>query len=371
MPRDVWTTGTGGGGEGKPPRGRMPPVPGRFGGVGRVLGDGENPLRWGVTLGRVAGVRVRVHWLFVVYAVAQVIFTLPRHQAGVVFVLPMLAALFVLVVLHELGHCFACRRVGGEADEIVVWPLGGLAWCRPPQTWRASLWTALGGPLVNLALAPLFLGALAWATGSWRAAVPNLVDPAASVVALESAFGAMPWWLIGLWSFSTANAVLLAFNVLVPMFPLDAGRVVQCLVWRRAGYERSVWVAAHVGLVAALGLGVLGLVLTDGQALLAVGVFGGVVCWMERRRLQFLGGVEPGLDVPMAPVVAPAAVVRHPAHVEPVEPDEDADQDELDRVLEKISRSGMGSLTPREKRVLKRATDRSRETEGPGAKTDQ
>ncbi|MCC5824095.1 MAG: hypothetical protein LAT64_12450 [Phycisphaerales bacterium] len=339
----------------------MPQTPGRFGSLGRILGDGENPLRWGLPMGRVAGIRLRVHWLFVLYILSQVIFTLPRHQAGVVFVLPLMASLFVLVLLHEIGHCIACRRAGGEADEIVLWPLGGLAFCRAPHDWRAELRTTLGGPLVNLALLPVFAGALFAATGAWSAVLPNPFDLGGSILDLETAYGSMPWWLIALWSLHTANLVLLGFNLLVPMYPLDAGRVVQCLVWARAGHHRSLWVAAHVGLAVAAGLSVLGLVLMDGKMLLAIGLFGGVVCWMERRRLQFLAGAEPGLDVPPAPV----------ATAEPEEDDPVAGREEVDRILDKIARTGMKSLSAREKRVLKRATERSRDSEGSGPKPDQ
>ena len=339
----------------------MPASPGRFGSLGRVLGDGEDPLRWGLPIGRVAGIRLRVHWVFVLYVLSQVIFTLPRHQAGVVFVLPLMASLFVLVLLHEFGHCVACRRAGGEADEIVMWPLGGLAFCRPPNDWRAELRTALGGPAVNLALLPVFGGGLYAATGAWSAVLPNPFDLGGAILDLETAYGSMPWWLIALWSLHGANLVLLGFNLLVPMDPLDAGRVVRCLVWARAGRQRSLWVGAHVGLATGAGLVLLGLVLGDGKALLAVGLFGCLVCWMERRRLQFLAGAEPGLDVPVGPVVA----------ADPGEDDADAGREEVDRILDKIARTGMKSLSAREKRVLKRATERSRDSEGSGPETDQ
>ncbi len=367
------------------PRGRMPGLPGRYGMLGRVLGDGENPLRWGLPLGRVGGwmgggIRVRIHWLFVVFVLSQVIFTLPRHQTGVGFVLPLMAALLVLVLLHEFGHCFACRRVGGTADEIVLWPLGGLAVCRPPHDWRAELWTTLGGPLVNAVLLPVFAGALIGVSGSWRAAWPNPLDLGGSILELEGAYGSMPWWLIGLWSLHIANLVLLGFNLLVPMYPMDAGRVLQCLLWRRVGYHRALWVTVHVGLAVATGMMLAGLVLADGKMLLAIGLFGGVVCWLERRRVQFLAGVEPGLDVPARPAVQhPAGYVEVDRDGEPAgEASADArgvagedEGAEVDRILEKISRCGMDALTTRENRVLKRATERSRETERPGTKTDQ
>lgn len=359
MPRDPWTSGvtSGSGRDG---------ASGRAFAIGRLLGDGENPLRWGVPLGRVWGVRVRAHWLFVAYVLSQLIFTLPRQHAGVVFVLPMMAALFVLVLLHEFGHCLACRRVGGEADEVVLWPLGGLAFCRAPHDWRSELVTVLGGPAVNAVLAPVLAGAIFGLTGSWRAAAPDLLDLGGSVLRVESAYGSMPWWLIVLWSLHVANAALLVFNLAVPMLPLDGGRIVQCLLWRAVGYHRSLWISVHVGLAAAMGLVVAGLVLADGKMLLAVGALGAAVCWLERRRYQFLAGVEPGLDRPAGPVVTHGAPT--PDELEAAEGD---DQGEVDRILEKISRVGMGGLSGRERRVLKRATERSRETKGPGLRSDQ
>jgi Zn-dependent protease len=329
---------------------------------------------------------VRIHWLFVVFVLTQIIFTLPRHQTGVGFVLPLLAALFVLVLLHEFGHCLACRRVGGEADEIVLWPLGGLANCRPPHHWKPELITTLAGPLVNLALLPVFAGLLIAVGGTWRAAWPNPFDPGASILQLEIAHGSMPAWLIALWSLNLANLVLLAFNLLVPMFPMDAGRVLHALLWRRLGDHRAMWITVHAGLAVAMILGLTGLVLADGKMLIAIGVFGGIICWMERQRIQFLAGIDPdppsmdppSMEPPEEParharerpgVSAPVRVATHPA--EPSQPAEPEDSSEVDRILEKISRSGMDALTPRERRVLKRATERSRETERPGTKTDQ
>jgi Zn-dependent protease len=319
---------------------------------------GENPLRWGVPVGRVAGIRVRLHWLFVAYIAASLIFTLPHHRAGVAFELPALIALFVLVLAHEFGHCIACRRVGGEADEIVLWPLGGLAQCRAPHDWRAELWTVLGGPLVNAVLLPLLAAACYLATRSWSVALPNPLDPVSAMVDLQRPDGTVPYWLVALWSFHWANITLLVFNMAVPMYPMDGGRIVQCLLWARLGYHRSLWIACHIGLGAAAVMGTVGALAADGKLLMAIGLFGAVVCWTERRRLQFLAGVEPQ---------------EQPVASTPEMGGDDApfDQAEVDRILAKISEVGMGGLSGSEKRTLKRATERSRETEGRKGKSDQ
>lgn len=346
--------------------------------MGRLLGDGENPLRWGVPLGRVAGVRVRIHWLFVIYMLAQLIFTLPRHQLGVGFTLPLMGALFVLVGLHEAAHCWVCRRMGGEADEVVMWPLGGLAWCRPVHAWRAELAAAAAGPAANLAMLVVITGGLVWATGEPGLALLNPLDLGGSVLAIESAYGSMSWWLVALWALHTANVVLLVFNLLAPMYPSDSARMLQSVLWARVGYHRSLWITAHVGIATGALLAMAGLMLADGKAVFAVGVFGVVVCGLERRRLQFLAGVEPVLETrggATDSVIHPARGRVFVEDGEEGEAEEDsaggvgagvdsAGSEEVDRVLAKISSVGLQGLTRSERAVLKRATERSRETSG-------
>ena len=45
------------------------------------------------------------------------------------------------VLLHEFGHVAACRSTGGEADEILMWPLGGLAFTRPVNDFKAQFFS--------------------------------------------------------------------------------------------------------------------------------------------------------------------------------------------------------------------------------------
>ena len=65
-------------------------------------------------------------------------------------------ALFLIVLMHEFGHQLACRQVGGQTHDIMLWPLGGVAYVSPPQRPGAQLWSIAAGPLVNVALFPDF-----------------------------------------------------------------------------------------------------------------------------------------------------------------------------------------------------------------------
>ena len=104
----------------------------------RVFAKGDNPMTWSVPIGVVSGIVVRVSLIYIVWMIVRLV---SRKDIGWDFELWSLGSLFILVLLHEFGHCIACRMVGGEADEILMWMLGGLASCRPPHNWKASLIT--------------------------------------------------------------------------------------------------------------------------------------------------------------------------------------------------------------------------------------
>src|SRR4029079_19780535 len=109
--------------------------------------------------------------------------------------------LFAIVMLHEFGHVLACRSVGGIAEQIVLWPLGGVAIVDPPARPGATLWSIAAGPLVNVALAPI-LGAL-------TVLIPSAVAPDIHAF---------------LRSLTVINVGMLFFNLL-PIFPLDGGQI--------------------------------------------------------------------------------------------------------------------------------------------------
>jgi hypothetical protein len=82
---------------------------------------------------------------------------------------------FLIVTLHEFGHALACRQVGGQANQIVLWPLGGVAYVDPPPRPGATLWSIAAGPLVNVVLLPILLGLdLVGGSLGWAQTMPDL-----------------------------------------------------------------------------------------------------------------------------------------------------------------------------------------------------
>jgi uncharacterized protein (TIGR03067 family) len=142
--------------------------------------------------------------------------------------------LFAIVLMHEFGHVLACRSVGGIANRIVLWPLGGIAFVDPPARPGAWLWSIAAGPLVNVVLLVPSIGFwyLCRAAG-WQDAAPDLYQFASSLA-----------WI---------NGYMLLFNLL-PVYPLDGGRILQAALWFVMGRARSLLVAAAIGLLTGFGL---------------------------------------------------------------------------------------------------------------------
>src|SRR6266700_4041694 len=106
---------------------------------------------------RFAGIGVFLHWSWFFVAVLEISMRVRRYPSLAWNVAEYLA-LFLNVTLHEFGHALACRQVGGTANKIMLWPLGGVAYVDPPPRPGATLWSIAAGPLVNVALIPVTVG---------------------------------------------------------------------------------------------------------------------------------------------------------------------------------------------------------------------
>ena len=102
-------------------------------------------------MGTVAGIRIRIHWGLLLFWLFQLDRIL-RAEAQLWIWFMFIGLSFFCILLHEFGHCFAARAVGGSADDILMWPLGGLAYCSVPRRWGARFFVSAAGPLVTLLL---------------------------------------------------------------------------------------------------------------------------------------------------------------------------------------------------------------------------
>jgi len=182
---------------------------------------------------RLFGINVWLHWSWFVVAYLQFQLGGDRFSNAFWHIATYLS-LFGIVLLHEFGHSLACKSVGGQADDIVLWPLGGVAYVQPPARPGAVLWSIAAGPLVNVLLIPVTFGLLLLIIGLNLDNDPDtLSDPETYVIAVAS-----------------INVMLLVFNML-PVYPLDGGQILQAILWFFIGQVASLRVAAGIGMVAA------------------------------------------------------------------------------------------------------------------------
>ena len=204
-----------------------------------------------------SGIDVFLHWSWFLVALYEIRGGLGTYSS-VGWNITEYLALFLIVTMHEFGHALACRQVGGTANRIVLWPMGGVAYVDPPPRPAATLWAIAAGPLVNLALLPIL-----WIVvrGSRIAGLPASQHDL--FLLLRSLF--------------YINFVLLAFNIL-PIYPLDGGQILRSLLWFVLGRARSLMVATVLGLLGVLGF--IALALVRGSIWLgALAVFVLMNCW--------------------------------------------------------------------------------------------
>jgi len=167
-------------------------------------------------------------------------------------------SLFLIVTIHEFGHALACRQVGGIANRIVLWPMGGVAFVDPPPRPGATLWSIAAGPMVNVVLFPiLWIVVNAGHTTGLPATQRDLF------LLLQAMY------YINLW--------LLAFNIL-PIYPLDGGQILGSLLWYVVGRARSLMISTILGLLGVVGF--IALALIRGSVWFgALAVFVLMNCW--------------------------------------------------------------------------------------------
>ncbi len=244
-----------------------------------------------IHLFRVRGIALRMHLTFpliLIWAALQFGWLNGRGWAGAAYGVIVTLLLFVIVVLHELGHSVAAMRYGVEVKQIVLLPIGGVAQlARMPEDPRQELVIAIAGPAVNFLLAGLLL------------AMGSLWGQDLGVRRLMFALGGLgrPTLRAVFTYVFAANLFLAAFNLL-PAFPMDGGRVLRALLASWMDHGRATTIAVTVGQGMAWLLGLWGF-LGGGIFLILVAIFIYVGAAQEGRMVQWRMALS-GLTVAQA-----------------------------------------------------------------------
>lgn len=200
--------------------------------------------------GRLVGVRLKIHPLLLLLALVYWWLGLGLE------VLMVVAA----VLLHELAHLVAARSLKIKVEEVELLPFGGQAKIEDFTGLEPEKETivAITGPACSLLLAALFYFL-----------APHL--------AMEKAE-----------FFITVNLLLGSFNLL-PVLPLDGGRVLRAQLSRWLGYKKATARAALLGQMAGAALVGWGIYETisvlSGLNFILAGV---ILFWSARREGKLL-----------------------------------------------------------------------------------
>ncbi len=186
-------------------------------------------LGWSINLFRIFGIQLAVHASFLLL-LAYWGYEGWREGGlpGMAWNVGLIVLFFVCVILHELGHSLMARRFGVKVPRILLLPIGGMAeFDRIPHKPAHELLITIAGPAVNFLLVALFLPLV------WRGLFAAGDQSSYSVSGL----------LDQLWY---ANLIMGVFNLL-PVFPMDGGRIFRALLATRLSYLRATWWAVMVG----------------------------------------------------------------------------------------------------------------------------
>lgn len=344
----------------------------------------RHATRWTVGFGTWWGVDVRLHMLLVLFAVV----TLSVNATG--GMLPVsgifLTILIASVALHELAHTIAAIKLGGEVDEVVLTPIGGLRAPRVPDEPEPQVFVALVGPMTNLAIVVLMTGVLVLLKQTdfgglfYQLAPLALVEGPLLLVAIK-----LTLWI---------NWALFLVNML-PAYPFDGGPALRAVLWPLLGRRSAAVATAYTARGVALALCCLAVLVIKNE--IAAAPTASIPLWIplvtlsvflffssqqdlahassldltsreHRRELAlelrpdddlFVGEWdESGDDMVLVEHAQQAKQMQREAKRRAEEAYEDA---RVDDILARLHRIGIEDLTDEERHILQRASQRYRQ----------
>ena len=186
-------------------------------------------LGWSINLFRVFGIQLSVHatfFLLLAYAGYEG-WQDGGGVTGLVWRVILTVAFFFCVVLHELGHSLTARRYGVVVPRILLLPIGGMAeFDRIPRKPSEEFFITIAGPAVNFAIVAVLLPFV------WR-----YVLGAEDMIEFSGAELMTQLFL--------ANLIMGIFNLL-PVYPMDGGRILRSILALWLPYLRATWWAVMV-----------------------------------------------------------------------------------------------------------------------------
>lgn len=229
-----------------------------------------------LNLGRVSGIKIKIHWTFF-FLMAWIVFDELKRGGNiesVLFNISFVLAVFICVVLHELGHALTAKRFGINTKNITLLPIGGMARLdKIPESPKQELLVVIAGPLVNVVIAILlyFIAPVQ--------AYTNLNFTETFETLMSFTLQNFLFYLF------IVNVGLVLFN-LIPAFPMDGGRILRALLAMKMNRVKATQIAASIGQFIAVIFLLIGLLYNPFLVFIALFIFIGA--YAENKMVQHL-----------------------------------------------------------------------------------
>jgi Zn-dependent protease len=326
-------------------------------------------LSWNLSLGRWAGIGVRLHVLMLLFFVYLLHAATQQDPWPAWYAAAVAGIVLASALIHELAHTATAIRTGGRVDQIVLWPFGGLSPPISPSDPRAELLITIAGPLANAMICAASLPALVMTNSAdWQLLNP-LAPPPHEPAYSWHGFLSLVFWL---------NWVVLLVNLL-PATPLDAGRLARSLLASTFEYRTAARLACRLGQAAGVGLWVAAWVVHGTEydfAWVPLVLLGGIVFFVGQHDLRQILERFPddqGYDLSRefawesgaASEVEPSPLRRwleerreaRIARQRQIEADEEA---RMDDILARLHERGLQGLSEEDRAILNRVSARYR-----------
>jgi Zn-dependent protease len=233
-------------------------------------------MKANLNLGSISGIKIKIHWTFF-FLIAWIAFDELKRGGSiesVSFNIAFVFAVFLCVVLHELGHALIAKRFGVKTEKITLLPIGGMAsFDKIPESPKQELLIVIAGPLVNVAIAVLLY----------------------FVVPVEELFNQSftdTYHVLASFTFQNflfflfiVNVGLALFNM-IPAFPMDGGRLLRALLATKINRAKATQIATSVGQFIAVVFLLIGLLYNPVLIFIALFIFLGA--YGENQMVQHL-----------------------------------------------------------------------------------
>ncbi|MEM9083682.1 MAG: DUF6576 domain-containing protein [Planctomycetota bacterium] len=305
----------------------------------RLLDDPSNPAGWSFGVFRLKDFELRIHLATPVFLIALLLSSIVPGNPGLLYAGLLTIGLVLALIVHSAGRLLAARLTGSACHRIVLLPWGSLPLWHADSP-RGDMITAAGG-VIALALVYASTATTLSLLDYAELIAPNPFDLRATLNSIEAYNQPVLLQTVtAIFLLQTAVFAIAAINAL-PIFPYDGSMFARAIASPRIGTENATVILANAGVILGGLLLLAGIALQSVPVLLISGI-GIATSWIERRRPQALDEL---IEMQSPETLRESTEQR-------AQEQREQEQQELDQLLEKISDSGLDSLTRKERKRL-------------------